>query len=72
NEENQIRILYIPEKKCVSESRKLTGLLQSMKGITDGEGIMYLETCIQLISVENLRTCRVLAFLDHLALNAHR
>ena len=72
NKENQIRILYIPEKKCVSEIRKLTGLLHSMKGITDGEGIMYLETCIQLISVENLRTCRVLAFLDHLTLNAHR
>lgn len=72
NDENQTRILYIPEKKCVSESRKLTGLLHSMKGITDEEGIMYLETCIQLVSVENLRTCRVLAFLDHLALKVHR
>ncbi|MGN1415168.1 MAG: DUF6382 domain-containing protein [Anaerovoracaceae bacterium] len=72
NEEKQIRILYIPEKKSVSESRRLTGLLHSMKGSTDEEGIMYLETCIQLVSVENLRTRRILAFLDHLAAKARR
>ena len=70
NEKNQIRILYIPEKKTISESRKLAGLLHSMKSITDREGIMYLETCIQLVTVENLRTQRLLAFLDHLALKA--
>ncbi|MGN0713737.1 MAG: DUF6382 domain-containing protein [Anaerovoracaceae bacterium] len=72
NEHNRIRILYIPEKKCVSESRKLAGMLLSMKDITDDDGMMYLETCIQLVSAENLRTRRILAFLDHLALNARR
>ncbi|MDY3239286.1 MAG: DUF6382 domain-containing protein [Anaerovoracaceae bacterium] len=72
NEEYQIRILYIPEKKSVSENRRLTGLLHTMKGIADEEGIMYLETCMKLVSVDNLRTCRILAFLDHLAMNVHR
>lgn len=64
--EGQVRLLYIPDGRNISAEKKLAALLHSMKDLTDSRGCMYLETCMQLITVENLRSRRILAFLDHL------
>lgn len=66
NAVGQVRLLYIPDGLNISVEKKLAALFHSMKALTDSRGCMYLETCMQFITAENLRSRRILAFLDHL------
>ena len=61
-----VRLTYIPEKQNHSEKTKLGYLLSRLERQTTENGKMYLETVSQLLSCGNLRTERVISFLEEL------
>ena len=62
----QIRFLYVPSDRKISESKALKNLCHRLKSLTTENGVMYLETLEQLFSVEGLNEIRVQAFLNEL------
>lgn len=61
-----VRLTYIPEKQNHSEKTKLGYLLSRLERQTTENGKMYLETVSRLLSCGNLRTERVISFLEEL------
>ncbi len=63
---NTVRLTYIPEKREHSEKNKMEYLLSCLKKQTTANGRMYLETVSRLLECGNLKTERVIGFLEEL------